>query len=169
MWTRWRLLSGISPPRTHCHTTNGNPRHCWIPLQRNVYERLTRRTVIEGRTGFNEHQLTEIRPRSQIDWPDKKRLRPIMDLDLGLLGSLELIRDIWKKCFFIRDRTGIGVLGSSSNSFSFLMPIRAPDCLRSFTLCFSSWLFHQFTTSLLLSPPNVKVSKNMPVLVSRAS
>lgn len=59
--TRWRLLSGISLPRTHCHTTNGNPRQSWIPFQRNVCERLSRRTVIEGRTGFNERQLTEIR------------------------------------------------------------------------------------------------------------
>lgn len=81
--TRWRLLSGIFLPRTHCHATNGNPRQSWIPFQRNVCERLTRRTVIEGRTGFNERQPTKIRPRLQINRPDKKLLQHILALHMG--------------------------------------------------------------------------------------
>lgn len=65
--TRWRLLSGISLPRTHCHTTNGNPRQSRIPFQRNVCERLSRRTVIGGRTGLTSvSQLKSGRNMGQI-------------------------------------------------------------------------------------------------------
>lgn len=70
--TRWRLRSGISLPRTRRHTTSGNPRRGRIPFRRNVCARLSRRAVIEWRTG-----PTGV---GEMDGPDKRRLQPTLAL-----------------------------------------------------------------------------------------